>query len=318
MTTPWPNPSLSPSKAQPSCGTQGFHHYQLTHGRPSVTFLLNFQGYRPETDTFVELSLCRQLEKESTRLLQEIPIAQVTAAIGRRSNRDPLRNKWPSPTTYVQPLDKRSTIQSPGLVPSLREVRLVRRAIPPEGRITTQAERVPAVQQVMEHGPTTGTPHQEHNQQQPQIHNIANQQQQGSVPSRRCDYPPQQGRSGGTPRGRGQGRAPNSPESFTACSMAKTQSTQPEIAQKPKTSKTAWLEPPPQTIKELSPTHITLINTTILITKTDTNTTPSRNRTTIKGPPTPTTPIPRKVTTPTSTAPSKLATPSTTTTTKTR
>jgi hypothetical protein len=73
-------------------------------------FLLNFQGYRPETDTFVELSLCRQLEKESRRLLQEIPIAQVTTAIARRSNRDPLRNKWPLPTTYVQPLHKRSTL----------------------------------------------------------------------------------------------------------------------------------------------------------------------------------------------------------------
>jgi hypothetical protein len=130
-------------------------------------FLLNFQGYRLETDTFVELSLCRQLEKESTRLLQEIPIAQVTTAIGRRSNRDPLRNKWPLPTTYVQPLHKRSTIHSPGLVPTLREVCPVRRAILPEGRITTQAERVPAVQQVMEQGPTTGTPHREHNQQQP-------------------------------------------------------------------------------------------------------------------------------------------------------
>jgi hypothetical protein len=28
-------------------------------------FLLNFQGYRQQTDALVELSLCRQLERES-------------------------------------------------------------------------------------------------------------------------------------------------------------------------------------------------------------------------------------------------------------
>jgi hypothetical protein len=32
---------------------------------PSHKFLLNFQGYRPETDTLAELSLCIQQEKES-------------------------------------------------------------------------------------------------------------------------------------------------------------------------------------------------------------------------------------------------------------
>jgi hypothetical protein len=32
-----------------------------------VKFLLNFQGYRPETDALAELSLCRQQEKESLR-----------------------------------------------------------------------------------------------------------------------------------------------------------------------------------------------------------------------------------------------------------
>jgi hypothetical protein len=30
-------------------------------------FLLNFQGYRPETDALAELSLCRQQEKETLR-----------------------------------------------------------------------------------------------------------------------------------------------------------------------------------------------------------------------------------------------------------
>ena len=30
-------------------------------------FLLNFQGYRPDTDALAELSLCKQLEKETLR-----------------------------------------------------------------------------------------------------------------------------------------------------------------------------------------------------------------------------------------------------------
>jgi hypothetical protein len=30
-------------------------------------FLLNFQGYRPDTDALAELSLCRQQEKETLR-----------------------------------------------------------------------------------------------------------------------------------------------------------------------------------------------------------------------------------------------------------
>jgi hypothetical protein len=32
---------------------------------PQEKFLLNFQGYRPQTDALVELSLWRQLERES-------------------------------------------------------------------------------------------------------------------------------------------------------------------------------------------------------------------------------------------------------------
>jgi hypothetical protein len=46
-------------------------------------FLLNFQGYRPDTDTLAELSLCKQQEKGNpSRILQEIPDAQITTAIG--------------------------------------------------------------------------------------------------------------------------------------------------------------------------------------------------------------------------------------------
>jgi hypothetical protein len=44
-------------------------------------FLLNFQGYRPDTDALAELSLCKQLEKETLR--EYYP--QVTTAFGPAS-----------------------------------------------------------------------------------------------------------------------------------------------------------------------------------------------------------------------------------------
>jgi hypothetical protein len=50
----------------------------------SDKFLLNFQGYRPDTDALVELSLCKQLEKETLAgVLPQVPDPQVTTAFGR-------------------------------------------------------------------------------------------------------------------------------------------------------------------------------------------------------------------------------------------
>jgi hypothetical protein len=43
-------------------------------------FILNLQGYRPETDTLAELSLYRQREKENFR---DSPPIKITAALGR-------------------------------------------------------------------------------------------------------------------------------------------------------------------------------------------------------------------------------------------
>jgi hypothetical protein len=47
-------------------------------------FLLNFQGYRPDTDALAELSLCKQLEKrDSVGVLPQVSDPQVTTAFGR-------------------------------------------------------------------------------------------------------------------------------------------------------------------------------------------------------------------------------------------
>jgi hypothetical protein len=44
-------------------------------------FLLNFQGYRPDTDALAELSLCKQLERETlARVLPQVSDPQVTTA----------------------------------------------------------------------------------------------------------------------------------------------------------------------------------------------------------------------------------------------
>jgi hypothetical protein len=47
-------------------------------------FLLNFQGYRLETDALAELSLCRQQEKETLReYYKKDSLIEITVAFGR-------------------------------------------------------------------------------------------------------------------------------------------------------------------------------------------------------------------------------------------
>jgi hypothetical protein len=68
-TTPrWPSHSSSPSKAWLSPGTPGCPPLSIDSWRNlQDKFLLNFQGYRPDTDALAELSLCKQVERETLR-----------------------------------------------------------------------------------------------------------------------------------------------------------------------------------------------------------------------------------------------------------
>jgi hypothetical protein len=87
---------------------------------------------------------------------------------------------------------------------------------------------------------------------QQQVHNIANQHPAGEAP-RRQEYPP---RAAGTELAVGAGDVRSSHADFTACSTAKTAPTKPEIAQSRRPPKTGWHGHNQPTTLELSRTHI--------------------------------------------------------------
>jgi hypothetical protein len=166
-------------------------------------FLLNFQGYRLDTDALVELSLCKQLEKETLReyyrkfltLKSQLPSVDDQIAIhyainGLRAGvlyshciRDPPKNLQ----ELYQLFEKYAKFEEL----HQRKVESQRKS-----KDAPQSSRT-----------WTRTPQQDSSRDgrnQHQVHNIAKQHPAADAP-RRQEYPPQ-GRRNGT-RGRGQGRA---------------------------------------------------------------------------------------------------------------
>jgi hypothetical protein len=166
-------------------------------------FLLNFQGYRPDTDALAELSLCKQLERETLReyyrkfltLKSQLPSVDDQIAIhyaisGLRAGvlyshciRDPPKNLQ----ELYQLFEKyaRSEELHQRKVESQRKPK-----DPPQSNRTWTR-------------PSQADSGRDGRSQQ-QVHNIANQHPAGEAP-RRQEYPPQ-GRGNGT-RGQGRGRA---------------------------------------------------------------------------------------------------------------
>jgi hypothetical protein len=166
-------------------------------------FLLNFQGYRPDTDALAELSLCKQLERETLReyyrkfltLKSQLPSVDDQIAIhyaisGLRAGvlyshciRDPPRNLQ----ELYQLFEKyaRSEELHQRKVESQRKPK----DPPQSSRTWTRPSQADSGRD---------------GRGQQQVHKIANQHPAGEAP-RRQEYPPQ-GRKNGT-RGRGQGRA---------------------------------------------------------------------------------------------------------------
>jgi hypothetical protein len=165
-------------------------------------FLLNFQGYRPDTDALAELSLCKQMEKETLReyyrkfltLKSQLPSVDDQIAIhyaisGLRAGvlynhciRDPPKNLQELYQLFEKYARSKELHQ--------RKVESQRKPkdTPQPSRTwmrTSQAD-----------------PGRDGRNQQ-QVHNIANQSPAGEAP-RRQEYPPQ-GRENGT-RGRSRGR----------------------------------------------------------------------------------------------------------------
>jgi hypothetical protein len=228
-------------------------------------FLLNFQGYRPDTDALAELSLCKQLEKETLReyycmfltLKSQLPsiddqIAIHYAISGLRAGvlyshciRDPPRN-----LQELYQLFKKYA-RSEELHQCKVESQRKPKDPPQSSRTWTRPSQADSGQD---------------GRNQQQVHNIANQHPAGEAP-RRQEYPP---RATETVLMVGAGDARSSRADFTACSMAKTVRTLQETAQRRRPPETGWHGRNQPTTLELSRTHInnTLIHTTTALLRT--------------------------------------------------
>jgi hypothetical protein len=214
-------------------------------------FLLNFQGYRPDTDALAELSLCKQLEKETLReyyrkfltLKSQLPSVDDQIAIhyaisGLRAGvlyshciRDPPKNLQ----ELYQLFEKYA--RSEELHQSKVESQRKPKDTPQSSRTWTRPSQADSGQDGC-------------NQQQ--VHNIANQNPAGEAP-RRQEYPP---RAVEMELVVGARDARSSRADFTACSTMKTVPTLQETAQKRRPPETGWHERNQPTTLELLRTHI--------------------------------------------------------------
>jgi hypothetical protein len=213
--------------------------------------LLNFQGYRPDTDALAELSLCKQLERETLReyyrkfltLKSQLPsvddqIAIYYAISGLRASvlyshciRDPPRNLQ----ELYQLFEKYARSEE------LHECKVESQRKPKDPPQSSHTWTRPSQADSGRDG---------RNQQQ--VHNIANQHPAGEAP-RRQEYPP---RAAETELAVGAGDVRSSCADFTACSTAKTACTLQETAQRRRPPETGWHGRNQPITLELSRTHI--------------------------------------------------------------
>jgi hypothetical protein len=213
-------------------------------------FLLNLQGYRPDTDALAELSLCKQLEKETLReyyrkfltLKSQLPSVDDQIAIhyaisGLRAGilyshciRDPPKN--------LQELHQ------------LFEKYARSEELHQQSRVSKETQRHSIVQPHVDEAFAARL-------QSGRPQSAAGAQHRQPAPRWRGPLPPgvsPQGRGNGT-RGRA-GDARSSHADFTACSTAKTAPTPPETAQRRRPPETGWHGRSQPTTLELSHTHI--------------------------------------------------------------
>jgi hypothetical protein len=214
-------------------------------------FLLNFQGYRPDTDALAELSLCKQLERETLReyyrkfltLKSQLPSVDDQIAIhyvisGLRAGllyshgiRDPPKN--------LQELYK--LFEKYARSEELHQCKVESQRKPKDPPQSIRTWMRPSQSDSGRDG-----------RSQQQVHNIANQHPAGEAP-RRQDYPP---RAAATELLVGAEDGRNSRVDFTACSTVKTVRTQQGTARKRRPPETGCLGRNQPTTQELSHTHI--------------------------------------------------------------
>jgi hypothetical protein len=214
-------------------------------------FLLNFQGYRPDTDALAELSLCKQLEKETLRgyyrkfltlksqlLSVDDQIAIHYAISGLRAGvlyshciKDPPKNLQ----ELYQLFEKYARSEE------LHQHKVESQRKPKDPPQSSQTWTRPSQSNS-----------DRDNRSQQQVHNIANQHPAGESP-RRQDYPPRATEMAlvvGAEDGR------SSRTCFTACFTTKTAHTQQWTARRRRPPGTGCLGRNQPTTQELSRTHI--------------------------------------------------------------
>jgi hypothetical protein len=221
-------------------------------------FLLNFQGYRPDTDALAELSLCKQQEKETLweyyrkflTLKSQMPsvddqIAIHYAVSGLRAGvlyshciRDPPKNLQ----ELYQLFEKYARSEE------LHQCKVESQRKPKDPLQSSQTWTRPSQ-----------SDSSRDSRSQQQVHNIANQHPAGEAP-RRQDYPPSTAAMARVVVAKDER---SSRADFTACFTAKTARTQRGIAQKRSPPGTGCLGHNPPTTQELSRTHINITPTTI-------------------------------------------------------
>jgi hypothetical protein len=214
-------------------------------------FLLNFQGYRPDTDALAELSLCKQLEKETLReyyrkfltLKSQLPSVDDQIAIhyaisGLRAGvlyshciRDPPKNLQ----ELYQLFEKYA--KSEELHQRKVESQRKPKDAPQSSRTWTRTPQ-----------PDSGRD----GRNQQQVHNIANQHPAGDAP-RRQEYPPRAAEMEHAVRA---GGACSRRADSTVFSTAKTAPTKPKIAQRRRPPGIGWHGHNRPTTLELSRTLI--------------------------------------------------------------
>jgi hypothetical protein len=214
-------------------------------------FLLNFQGYRPDTDALAELSLCKQLERETLReyyckfltLKSQLPSVDDQIAIhyaisGLRVGvlyshciRDPPRN-----LQELYHLFEKYT-RSEELHQRKVESQRKPKDPPQSSRTWTRPSQADSGRD---------------GRNQQQVHNIANQHPAGEAP-RRQDCPP---RAVETELAVGARAVCSSHTNFTGCSTTKTTRILQETAQRRRPPETGWHGRNQPTTLELSRTHI--------------------------------------------------------------
>jgi hypothetical protein len=214
-------------------------------------FLLNFQGYRPDTDALAELSLCKQLKRETLReyyrkfltLKSQLPSVDDQIAIhyaisGLRAGvlyshciRDPPKN-----LQELYQLFKKYA-RSEELHQRKVESQRKPKDPPQSSRTWTRPSQTDSGRD---------------GRSQQQVHNIANQHPAAEAP-RRQEYPP---RAMATELVVGAEDGRSSRTYFTACSTVKTARTLQGTAQKRRPPETGCLGRNQPTTLELSRTHI--------------------------------------------------------------